>query len=1039
MEEERFPSSRDNPRVAADRPPRPAAAAPSIMVRFHAMLREREEELKEATGEDPPPPLTADDVVRCYEDVLAELTFNSKPIISELTMIAGHQVRYAKEIADAICARVLEVPVDQKLPSLYLIDSIVKNIGHEYVKILATRLPKVFCEAYNQVHPSQYSPMRHLFKTWSQVFPLSVLRKIEDELQFSPSENERPSGIASTRPSKSTSPCPSHGIHVNPKYLEARRQFEQSSVIHAVDTHKNAQESDYDLERLEGLSSENPEGWSGATRKLHSMPHARVSSGGLQAYGQKPSAQYSEYDLDQPELLPQRLSVAREGSPQTAMLRPSSMIDARGSVPYLKNKISVPLSPRRIGLKRPVSPPIVRSHNGTSPRKIGGRASTSHFGSGYEPGRLSDPNGWLGRSWPSNEDPQHVEASTLYKLNNGSGKQHPRDLIDAYGNPRGRVSSYEKFSKVQRLDVNGIASEAAARKWKNSDEEEYDWEDMSPTLSDRSRRNSLPRVGPSAGSLGIRTGFSRPDPAVLESDFGRRSWPGQAQLHAADNPSFMVEDRIAARGSRSASMMKYLDGTTSQSDIGKLSYLFPQPTHKSLSPRSRSRVTQMPVAAKEMTSAAVQRLPIPHDYSPDIDLPHHRLSNAHADPLKMDMSTQRPHSSAPVILPSIHKSQPQPLLPIPQTQKPISSSPDVSLATKSIAIQGSHPTRFVPEQQYDIADRKNKDSVKLLHLPYKPSGLPHLNQQTQKQGISEPIPSQGSYGSILPPAEVMVPSYSVGQPLNFPPTLLHGATASALQSSSFVTPSIAVQNTTDALLHAPAGLLPPLPPGPPPSLSQIGLTSQSMSSAVSGSSTSAFSGLISSLMAQGLISLKSPPQPQDSLGVEFNLELLKVRHESAINSLYADLPRQCTTCGLRFKCQEEHSSHMDWHVTKNRISRNRKQKPSRKWFVSAKEWLSGAEILGNDVVPGFLPTESVAEKKEDKEVAVPADENQNVCALCGEPFEDFYSDETEEWMYRGAVYLNAPDGNLEGLDRSQLGPIVHSKCRSETNECSAPT
>ncbi|RWW65841.1 hypothetical protein BHE74_00026828 [Ensete ventricosum] len=480
--------------------------------------------------------------------------------------------------------------------------------------------------------------------------------------------------------------------------------------------------------------------------------------------------------------------------------------------------------------------------------------------------------------------------------------------------------------------------------------------------------------------------------------------------------------------------MKYLDGTASQSDIGKLSYLFPQPTHKSLSPRSRSRVTQMPVAAKEMAPATVQRLPIPHDYSLDIDLPHHRLSNAHADPLKMDMSimdrhsTQRPHSSTPVMLPPIHKSQPQSILPIPQNQMSISSSPDVSLATKSIAIQGSHPTLFVPEQQYDTADRKTKDSVKLLHLPYKPSGLPRLNQQTQKQGISEPTPSQGSYGSILPRAEATVPSYSIVQPLNFPPTLLHGATTSALQSSSFVTPSTAVQNTTDALLHAPAGLLPPLPPGPPPSLSQIGLSSQSMSSAVSGSSTE---------MVPFLKHVTATVQ--DSLGVEFNLELLKVRHDSAINSLYADLPRQCTTCGLRFKCQEEHSSHMDWHVTKNRISRNRKQKPSRKWFVSAKEWLSGAEILGNDVVPGFLPTESVAEKKEDKEVAVPADENQNVCALCGEPFEDFYSDETEEWMYRGAVYLNAPDGNLEGLDRSQLGPIVHSKCRSETNECSAPT
>nr|XP_051215045.1 polyadenylation and cleavage factor homolog 4-like [Lolium perenne] len=82
-----------------------AAAAPvsgQVVQRFRARLREE-------AGEEP----GAAAVVAVYDEVLADLTFNCKPIITELTIIADqHAARAARGIAAAICARIFEVPAE---------------------------------------------------------------------------------------------------------------------------------------------------------------------------------------------------------------------------------------------------------------------------------------------------------------------------------------------------------------------------------------------------------------------------------------------------------------------------------------------------------------------------------------------------------------------------------------------------------------------------------------------------------------------------------------------------------------------------------------------------------------------------------------------------------------------------------------------------------------------------------------------------------------------------------------------------------------
>ncbi|GAY34162.1 hypothetical protein CUMW_009990 [Citrus unshiu] len=887
--------------------PNELAQKPStpIIDKFRALLKLREEEAR--VGDGAGTTLSTDEIVQLYETVLAELTFNSKPIITDLTIIAGEQRAHGDGIAEAICTRILEV----------------------------------FCEAYRQVHPDLHSAMQHLFGTWSTVFPQAVLHKIEAELQFSSQVNKQSSNVNSLRASES--PRPTHGIHVNPKYI---RQFEHSNTDSV------------------GGQRSNPAGSVGratfalGANKLHPSSTSRLGR----------------------SLSP--LGIGSEG-----------------------DEFAVENSPRRL--------------EGTSPSH-----PVFDYGIGRAIGRNEEVSEW--------HNPNRFEStSTSYNLSNGHEHQGPRALIDAYGSDR--RASNNKPPQVGHMGINGMGNKVASRSWQNTEEEEFDWEDMSPTLLDRGRKNDfLPSSVPLYGSTGARPDFSKLNASSLESDI-RTNHSSQAQLPLLDDSSVTAEDSVSLLGSgRGTGKVSGFQSEPNQnlgSRYPQESWNLPHHFSRSSHPpngRGRGRDSHIPFPGSGVPSLGVDKA------APYID----KFVGADALFVRPPAVVSRIGSSGPDLLSTgaiqsstgawapmnLHKPHLPPGQPVYPQQKQTRTQFDSINAAGSILNQGLSKSLYNSESK-ELSLMKPQ-----LHDQ-------HATPNQQNQGRAQFL-SQEATNKFLPSIAASMPPHLLAPPLS------HGYTQRGHNAVMGMVPSnpvpagqqpLHVQSIQNSSLHLQGRPSPPLPPGPPPASSQMIPGSQSAGLVVPSQQPGhAFSGLISSLMAQGLISLTTQTPVQDSVGLEFNADLHKLRHESAISSLYANLPRQCTTCGLRFKCQEEHSSHMDWHVTKNRMSKNRKQKPSRKWFVSASMWLSGTEALGTDAIPGFLPAEPILEKKDDEEMAVPADEDQNVCALCGEPFDDFYSDETEEWMYKGAVYMNAPNGSTEGMDRSQLGPIVHAKCRSES-------
>ncbi|KAJ5833132.1 hypothetical protein N7474_001443 [Penicillium riverlandense] len=136
--------------------------------------------------------LVSDEVAEDYKNSLEDLTTNDRFQISNLTVIAKENTEHAMAISRVLENHIRSTPPPQKLPALYVVDSIVKNVGTPYTLFLGRNMYQTFMNAYTLVDSQTRRKLDEMLKTWKEpvpgsldtrpVFPPDITRNIENAL-----------------------------------------------------------------------------------------------------------------------------------------------------------------------------------------------------------------------------------------------------------------------------------------------------------------------------------------------------------------------------------------------------------------------------------------------------------------------------------------------------------------------------------------------------------------------------------------------------------------------------------------------------------------------------------------------------------------------------------------------------------------------------------------------------------------------------------------------------------------------------------------
>lgn len=239
------------------------------------------------------------------------------------------------------------------------------------------------------------------------------------------------------------------------------------------------------------------------------------------------------------------------------------------------------------------------------------------------------------------------------------------------------------------------------------------------------------------------------------------------------------------------------------------------------------------------------------------------------DPLNVEGNFSNPTASIEMFPPiNLHKSQPPLVSSIPPSMK-LSRGPFNSTVANIVNDRDPNQPSFIPDQQFQNSEIRNMISKNQAVFPNKQPLLLPLNQSSQAQAT--PLPPQflhqkAQENFLQPPVSA---SYNEpAPPLNYvtvPQGPLRAMPPAQLNLLPVNHPRMPFSNVLSSTSHLPRGAVPPLPLVPPPPFAALP-GSQGPGAVVSNQvGGGAYSGLINTLMAQGLISLanQAPVQVGD--------------------------------------------------------------------------------------------------------------------------------------------------------------------------------